>query len=96
MADDNVIRMLHDIRKHYYSEQKFHYLTFAAFAMILLLDIIIIIYVRAITLSAYAWAGIILLFVLMAIEGIQYKRFSNLIGRVDEFYLSGEYHGNKR
>ena len=96
MVDSNVIRLMHDIRKDYCAQQHWHYLTFASFAIILLLDVIIIIYTRAVTLDGYSWAGIILLFTLLLVEGLQYKKYGDKIVRLDEFYLSGEYHDIRR
>lgn len=87
----NVIHLLNTQRKFYEKKQIFHYINFAAFSLILMLDFIIIIYVRAITLNAYAWAGIMFLFVLMGIEAIQYKEFKLLKESVDDLYLRGSY-----
>ena len=92
--DESVIKLLHNQRKFYESRQKFHYNSFAAFTLILLLDFIIIIYTKAITLNAYAWAGIIFLFVLMGVEARQYLEFKRLKESVDDFYLKGEFLGN--
>ena len=58
--------------------------------MILMLDFITIIYSKAQTLNAYAWAGLIFLFVLMAISAIQYFKFKELKENIDNFYLKGE------
>ena len=91
--EDSVIKLLKKQRKIYEEREKFHYKSFAAFTLILLLDFIIIIYTRAITLNAYAWAGIIFLFVLMGVEGKQYLEFKKLKESVDDFYLKGEYLG---
>ena len=93
---DSVIKILNMQRKQYASEQKFHYFSFAAFSLILLLDIVIIIYSRAITFDAYSWSGIILLLVLMFVEGIQCNKFSNKIEDLDKFYLGGEYETRKK
>jgi len=90
---NNVIRLLRNQREYYEKQQKFHYLTFAAFTLILLLDFIIIIYTKAITLNAYAWAGIIFLFTLIGVEAKQYNEFKQLKESVDDFYLKGEYGG---
>ena len=89
----DIINLLHEQRKYYEKKQRFHYLTFASFALILLLDFIVIIYTRAITLNAYAWAGIIFLFTLLGVEGKQYTEFKELKESVDDFYLKGEYKG---
>lgn len=89
--DDNVVRMMSNLRKYYERQQRFHYLTFAAYTLILLLDFIIIIYVRAVHLNAYAWAGIIFLFTLLGVEAKQYNDFKQLKESVDDFYLRGEY-----
>ena len=91
---ENIIQLLNKQRKHYEKQQKFHYLTFAAFCLILLLDFIIIIYTRAITLNAYSWAGIIFLFTLLGVEAKQYNEFKGLKESIDDFYLKGEYGGN--
>ena len=91
MKSDNVIRLLNQQRKHYEDQQKFHYFTFVAFILILLLDFIVIVYTKLQTLNAYAWAVIIFLFVLIAIEVKQYYNFKLLKDNVDDFYLSGEY-----
>ncbi len=88
---NDIINLLHKQRKYYEKQQKFHYLTFAAFTLILLLDFIIIIYTRAVTLNAYAWAGIIFLFTLLGVEAKQYHEFKELKESVDDFYLKGEY-----
>ena len=90
MSED-IINLLHKQRKNYEKQQRFHYLMFAAFALILLLDFIIIVYTRAVTLNAYAWAGIIFLFTLLGVEAIQYHEFKKLKESVDDFYLKGEY-----
>ncbi len=92
---NNIINLLHKQRKYYEKQQRFHYLTFAAFTLILLLDFIIIIYTKAITLDAYAWAGIIFLFTLLGVEAMQYNEFKSLKESVDNFYLKGEYDGAK-
>lgn len=88
--NENVIKLLRKQRLYYEKQQMFHYFTFAAFGLILLLDFIIIIYTRAVTLNAYAWAGIIFLFVLIAVEAHQYIQFKELKESVDDFYLTGE------
>lgn len=88
---ESVLRLLNNQRKHYEDQQKFHYRTFAAYILILLLDFILIIYTKMITLNAYAWAGIIFLFVLIAIEAMQYNKFKDLKENIDKFYLRGEY-----
>lgn len=88
---NDIINLLHKQRKYYEKQQRFHYLTFASFCLILLLDFIIIIYTRAITLNAYAWAGIIFLFVLIGVEAKQYIDFKELKESIDDFYLKGEY-----
>lgn len=88
---ETVISLLHKLRKYYAKHQMFHYLSFAALAIILLLDFLIIIYTQAESLNAYAWAGIIFLFVLMAVEGKQYMDFKELKANVDDFYMIGEY-----
>ena len=93
--NEHAIGLMKEKRKFYQERQSFHYRSFAAFALILLLDFIIIIYTRAITLDAYAWAGIIFLFVLLSVEGIQYKKFKELKQSVDDLYLRGEYVGSK-
>jgi len=90
----NIIKILYKQRKYYEKQQKFHYFTFAAFTLILLLDFIIIIYTKAVTLNAYAWAGIIFLFTLIGVEAKQYNEFKELKESVDDFYLKGEYGGN--
>ena len=92
---NEIINLLHKQRTYYEKQQKFHYLMFASFALILLLDFIIIVYTRAVTLDAYAWAGIILLFTLLGVEAKQYKDFKELKESVDDFYLKGEYGGHK-
>ncbi len=92
---NDIINLLHKQRKYYEKQQRFHYLTFAAFTLILLLDFIIIIYTRATTLNAYSWAGIIFLFVLIGVEAMQYHEFKKLKESVDDFYLKGEYVGPK-
>lgn len=91
--DENIITLLNKQRKFYVQRQNFHYRSFAAFALILLLDLIIIIYTKVITLNGYAWAGIIFLFVLLGVEGKQYNDFKKLKESVDDFYLEGEYSG---
>ncbi len=91
---NEIIKLLNKQRKYYEDKQKFHYLTFAAFTLILLLDFIIIIYTRAITLDAYAWAGIVFLFTLLGVEAKQYHEFKELKESVDDFYLKGEYGTN--
>ena len=88
---EKIITLLHKQRKYYEKHQRFHYLTFAAYALILLLDMVIIVYTRAVTLNAYSWAGIIFLFVLLGVEGKQYIDFKELKESVDDFYLKGEY-----
>ena len=88
---NDIINLLHKQRKYYEKQQKFHYLTFASFTLILLLDFIIIIYTRAVTLNAYAWAGIIFLFTLLGVEAKQYLEFKELKESVDDFYMKGEY-----
>jgi len=91
----NVIKLLRNQRIYYEGQQKFHYVSFAAFTLILLLDFIIIMYIRAVTLNGYSWAGIIFLFVLMAIEGKRCIEYKLLKESVDDLYLRGEYIGNK-
>jgi len=90
MKEKNIIRLMRGIREEYAEEQRFHYFTFCAFVLILLLDFIIIIYTRVITMNAYAWSGIIFLFTLLAVEGIQYNKYKGKKESVDTFYLSGE------
>ena len=92
---EEIIKLLHKQRKYYERQQRFHYLTFAAYALLLLLDFIIIVYTRAVTLDAYSWAGIIFLFALMGVEAKQYLEFKELKESVDDFYLKGEYCGSK-
>lgn len=87
----SAISLLHSLRSQYCFQQTFHKRMFMSFALILFLDIIIIIYVRAITLDVMAWSGIIFLIVLMMIEGIQYIKYKELKESVDDFYLVGEY-----
>ncbi len=91
---EKIITLLHNQRKHYEKQQKFHYLTFAALALLLLLDLIIITYTQ-VPLNAYAWAGIIFLFTLIGVEAKQYNEFKALKESVDDFYLKGEYVGHK-
>ncbi len=91
---ETIINLLHKQRKFYEKQQKFHYLTFAAVALVLLLDMIIVAYTR-IPLNGYSWAGIIFLFTLLGVEGIQYEEFKDLKESVDDFYLEGEYVGHK-
>lgn len=91
MPKESAITILKNLREEYSAAKRFHYLSFAAFVLILLLDIIIIIYVRAVNLDAYSWSGIILLFVLLSVEGIQYKKYARLEDQVDNFYLEGQY-----
>lgn len=93
--EKSIINLLHKQRIYYEKQQRFHYLTFAAFTLILLLDFIIIIYIEAVTLNAYAWAGIIFLFVLIGVEAKQYNEFKELKESVDDFYLEGEYRGEE-
>ena len=93
--EDNVIKLLKKERLFYESKQKFHYLTFASFALILLLDFIVIIYTKAMTLNAYSWAGIIFLFTLLGVEAKQYLEFKELKESVDDLYLRGEYESMK-
>lgn len=97
MEDKNetVMTLLHKQRKYYARQQKFHYMTFAIYSLILMLDFLVIIYIRAVSLNAYAWAGIIFLFVLMGIEAKQYSDFKSEKQKVDDFYMAGEYEGNK-
>jgi hypothetical protein len=94
-AEESIIRLMNKQRKGYADQQRFHYLTFAAYSLILLLDFIVIIYTRVITLNAYAWTGIVFLFVLMAVEGKQYLHFKKEKENIDEFYLRGEYAKSK-
>ena len=91
---NNIINLLHKQRKFYEERQKFWFKSFAAFTLILLLDFIIIIYTRATTLNAYAWAGIIFLFVLIFVCAIQYNEFKAKKENIDDFYLKGEHGGN--
>lgn len=91
---NGIISLLHKQRIFYEKKQRFHYLMFAAFALILLLDFIIIVYTRAITLNGYAWGGIFILFALLGVEAMQYKEFKELKESVDDFYLKGDYGGN--
>jgi len=91
MKNMSAIKLLHNLRRVYEAEQKFHYMTFAILSLLLMLDFIIIIYTKAVTLNAYAWSGIILLFTLIAVEGQQYRHYTELIESVDDFYLKGEY-----
>ena len=91
LEKDSIIKLLHNQRKHYEQQQKFHYNTFAAYILILLLDFVIIIYTRLITLNGYAWAGIVFLFALLFVEAIQYNKFKELKESVDDFYMKGEY-----
>ncbi len=88
--EESVMSLLHNDRKFFEKQQKFHYLNFAAIALILLLDIIIVTYTR-VPLNGYSWAGIIFLFTLLGVEGIQYKEFKGKKESVDDFYLKGEY-----
>ena len=87
---ETIISLMHKERKHYEKQQRFHYLSFAALALILLLDLIIVGY-TAIPLNGYAWAGIIFLFTLLGVEAKQYTDFKELKESVDDFYLKGEY-----
>ncbi len=89
---NDIISLLHEQRAYYDKQQRFHYLTFAAYCLILLLDMIIIGYTK-IPLNAYAWTGIIFLFTLIAVEARQYIEFKDLKESVDDFYLKGEYVG---
>ena len=92
---ETIISLMHKQRKFYEEQQKKHYFHFAAFTLILLLDFIIIIFTRAITLNAYAWAGIIFLFVLIGVSAKQHNEFKALKESVDDLYLRGEYCGPK-
>ena len=92
---EKIITILHEQRKCYEKKQNFHSNSFKSFALILLLDLIIIKYTGVI-LNGYSWAGIIFLLVLMAVEGIQYNDFKNLKESVDDFYLEGEYKEPKK
>ena len=92
---NDIINLLHKERKFYEKQQKRHYFHFAALTLILLLDFIIIMFTRMITLNFYAWAGIFFLFVLIGISAKQYLEFKELKESVDDFYLKGEYHGSK-
>lgn len=87
----STIKLLHNIRKEYAAEEKFYYLNFCAFVLLLLLDFIIIIYTRMATLNAYAWSGIILLFIGSAVSGMQSVKYRTKKENLDTFYLSGEY-----
>lgn len=91
MKGEKIITTLKNQRKYYAKQQRFHYLTFGIYSLILLLDFIVIIYTKAISLNAYAWAGIIFLFVLLAVEAKQYLNFKEMKESVDDFYLRGEY-----
>ena len=91
---ESIITLMHKQRKFYESQQKKHYFHFAVLTLILLLDFIIIIFTRAVTLNAYAWAGIIFLFVLIGVSAKQYNEFKALKESVDDLYLRGEYSGN--
>jgi len=92
---NDIIKLLHNQRKFYEERQKKHYFHFAVFTLVLLLDFIVIIYTRVQILNAYAWAGIVFLFVLMGVEGKQYLEFKQLKESVDDLYLRGEYGGRK-
>ena len=96
MKNKSTIKLLHDERKFYEKNQKFHYKAFAIYTLILMLDFLVIIYTRAITLNGYAWAGIIFLFVLIGVEAKQYNNFKALKESVDDLYLRGEYGGKKK
>ena len=87
---NEIINLLHKQRKYYEAKQRFHYLTFATFALILLLDLIIITYTE-IPLNGYAWAGLLSIFTLLGVEAMQYNEFKRLKESVDDFYLKGEY-----
>ncbi len=90
MKKETVIHLLHDLRRGYATEERFHYYTFCTYVLILLLDFIIIMYTRLITLNGYAWAGIIILFSLISVEAMQSTRYKTKKESVDTFYLSGE------
>jgi len=89
--ENNVIKLLHQERRYFLKQQKFHYILFVVFNFILLFDFLVIIFLRSTTLDGYGWSGIIFLFVLISIEAKQYMEFKRLKETVDEFYLSGEY-----
>ncbi len=90
MKQPTIINLLHIIRKEYAEEERFHYYTFCAYILILLLDFIIIMYTQMLTLNGYAWAGIIILFSLISVEAMQCTRYKTKKESVDIFYLSGE------
>lgn len=95
MNDENIIRLLRKQRQYYEKQQKLHYVNFAALTLILLLDFIIIMFTKMVVLNAYAWAGIIFMFVLIGVEAKQYNDSKRLVESVDEFYLEGEYETKK-
>ena len=88
---NDIINLLHKDRKFYEKQQKRHYFHFAVLTLILLLDFIIIMFTRMVTLNFYAWSGIFFLFVLIVVEAIQYNEFKELKESIDDFYLKGEY-----
>ena len=90
MEDRNsIISLLNKERKYYEMQQRYHYLTFAVYVLILIADFLVIIFTRLQTLNGYAWAGIIFLLVLISVEARQYYVFKELKENVDEFYLRG-------
>jgi len=96
MKDENIINLLHKQRKYYEKQKKLHYVNFAVLTLILLLDFIIIMFTKMVVLNAYAWAGIIFLFVLIGVEANRYNDSKKLVESVDEFYLEGEYETKKK
>jgi hypothetical protein len=84
---DSAISLLKRERELYEKLETEHFFRFACYVVLLMVDFSVIIFIRAVTLDAMAWAGIIFLFVLIAIEVKQVLDYRKLKGDVDSFYL---------
>ena len=86
-----IITLLKDQRDVYTGQMNFHFRMVVAFVLLFLLDFIVIVYFRFQSLDWYGWSGIIILFVLMGVESIQYTNAKRSVDSLDMFYLKGEY-----
>ena len=73
-----VIDLLFKEKMEYIRLESEHFTLFGLYILLLLIDVMVIIFLKAVVLDAYSWFGIIVLFVLIAIEAKQIIDFRKL------------------
>lgn len=96
MPNLNVISILKDERTKMDLYVKQHYKNFALYVTLLTIDIMVIIFINAATITMYAWFGLFGLLVLAAIEIKQSMEFRELRNGIDRWYFQRELEASKK